>query len=285
MDSIAIEANAKVNLILDVVSKRADGYHEMRMINHRLQLSDTICCKKTDTGIVFKTNSSQIPDDERNLSFIAAKRLFDFCKTEKGVEIELIKQIPHEAGLAGGSADAAATLLALNKLYDLGLTLDTLVKIAVKIGADVPYCLYNNYPALVEGIGERVTPLQSIGEWPVVLIKPDIGIKTQWAFAQLGEIQELKHPELDQVLFHLEKNEYQNALKLSGNVFEDPIFKIYPDLKILKNKLMEYGAIAANMTGSGSTIVGYFADENQAQRAFDLFRLNNNERCFLTKTC
>ncbi|WKY45398.1 4-(cytidine 5'-diphospho)-2-C-methyl-D-erythritol kinase [Eubacteriaceae bacterium ES2] len=283
MDTTAIKANAKVNLALDVLMKRADGYHEMRMINHRLDLSDTITCHKTGSGISLITNDSEIPADERNLSYQAAKSLIDYSGIKAGVKIELIKQIPHEAGLAGGSADAAATLLALDRLFALGLPLDTLAKIGVTIGADVPYCLYDS-PALVEGIGERITPLEAIGDWFVLLIKPAIGIKTNWAFAQLGEIKKLSHPDLDQVLRYLEKKEYQKALKLSGNVFENPIFEIYPELERIKNQLLDNGAITANMTGSGSTIVGYFADQSQAQNAHDLFKLKN-ERCFLTKTC
>ncbi|MDI3537061.1 MAG: 4-diphosphocytidyl-2-C-methyl-D-erythritol kinase [Eubacteriaceae bacterium] len=283
MDSIAIKANAKVNLLLDVLMKRVDGYHEMRMINHRLDLSDTIYCKKIEAGIVLKSNIDQIPSDERNLCYRAAKSLFDYRGIKAGVKIELVKQIPHEAGLAGGSADAAATLLALNRLFSLGLTLDRLAKIGLSIGADVPYCLYQS-PALVEGIGERITELESIGDWSLVLVKPAVGIKTSWAFAQLGEIKNLNHPDLDQVLDYLGKKEYQKALQSSGNVFEDPIFKIYPELEKTKNKLLNNGALAANMTGSGSTIVGYFADQSQAQYTYDLFKLNN-ERCFLTKTC
>ncbi|WKY48421.1 4-(cytidine 5'-diphospho)-2-C-methyl-D-erythritol kinase [Eubacteriaceae bacterium ES3] len=283
MDNIAINANAKVNLLLDVVGKRADGYHEMRMINHRLELSDMIQCKKTGAGISLKADSAQIPVDERNLSFKAAKRLLEFCELEEGVEIILEKKIPHEAGLAGGSSDAAATLLGLNQLFDLGLSIETLAQIGLTIGADVPYCLHQE-TALVEGIGEKITPLVSIGSWPVVLIKPEIGIKTSWAFSQLGDLNKLDHPDLDAALFHLDKKDYLKVFEVVGNVFEGPIFSIHPELKKLKETLLEYGALAANMTGSGSTIVGYFADEGLARRGYQKLLLNN-KCCFLTKTC
>jgi 4-diphosphocytidyl-2-C-methyl-D-erythritol kinase len=200
----------------------------------------------------------------------------------KGVRIHLVKKIPAEAGLAGGSSDAAATLKGLNRLWRLNLTKTQLLGIGVGIGADVPYCLIGG-TALVEGIGEKITPLKPLKKLYVLVVKPEISIATPWAFKKLDEGIIETHPDIPAIIKRLEKERYEELGEIIGNVFEPVVFKCYPEIETIKRSLTTYGALAAIMTGSGSTVVGYFIQRETAEKA-RLILGQKYKSCFLSAT-
>lgn len=279
MDKIIMKAYAKVNLALDVLGKQEDGYHKMKMINHSIDLSDVLEFSSRDSGVFLSSDAIDLPLDRENLVVMAAESFIDHYKINKGVDIHLKKEIPHGAGLAGGSSDAATTLMALNQLFKVNVTKDELAPIALSIGADVPYCLYGK-TALVEGIGEKITPLPSFGNWEMILIKPDLSISTAWAFKQLDLARDINSPNIDGLIRGI--NSGNINFKDIGNVFEKPLFKIYPKLEKIKDDLLDQGAQAAIMTGSGSTLVGYYADYQKAANAYKHLK-KRYINCYQTK--
>lgn len=264
MDKLIVKAYAKVNLALDVLRKREDGYHDMRMINVSIDLADVLEFSIGDSGIFLSSDSWDIPLDGQNLVVQAAQKFINHYGINKGLMIHLKKAIPHGAGLAGGSSDAAASLLALNQIFKVRATGADLAAIGVTIGADVPYCLAGG-TALVEGIGEKITPLKSLGPWSMVLIKPELSINTGWAFKQLDLARINDGPDIDGLVKSIEEG--QIDFSGVGNVFENPLFKAYPQLQKIRDDLLDQGALAAMMTGSGSTLVGYFANPAAAAGA------------------
>lgn len=283
MEKIIVSAQAKVNLSLDVLGKRENGYHEMQMINHCITLQDTLTFESSHKGVTLTSNIQDIPLDEKNLVMIALRKLQKRFDVNKGIKIHLEKRIPHEAGLAGGSSDAAATLKGLNTFWNLGLDTQELINIGVTIGADVPYCILGG-TALVEGIGEKITPLLSINKLYVVVVKPKVNISTPWAFKSLDLGGIKKRPDIPRVIQSLKAEDYQGLRLAMGNVFEPIVFAKYPEINQIKNELIDHGAIAAIMTGSGATVVGYYQEKTSAENAWELFS-KKYTRCFLSETC
>jgi len=283
MEKIIIVAQAKVNLSLDVLGKREDGYHEMQMVNHSIALQDTLTFESCPNGVALTSNIQGIPLGENNLVLIALRKLQKCFDVNKGIKIHLEKRIPHEAGLAGGSSDAAATLKGLNTLWELGLSTEELLDIGVTVGADVPYCLLGG-TALVEGIGEKITPLLSMKKLYVVVVKPNMNISTPWAFKSLdlGVIQ--TRPDIPRVIHSLETEDYRGLSHAMGNVFEPVITGKYPEINEIKNDLISLGAVASIMTGSGPTVIGYFVKKTSAKNAWKLFS-KKYTMCFLSETC
>lgn len=282
MNTISLKAKAKVNLSLDVTGIRADGYHEMSMINHSIDLADILTFKAWDEGIILTSNDRSIPLDERNLVMKAALKLQKQFNIKQGVKIHLEKKIPAQAGLGGGSSDAAAALKGLNIIWKLNLSLQDLLAIGVKIGADVPYCLVGG-TALVEGIGEKITPLKELKNMPILVVKPDINIATPWAFKKLDELTIEKHPNIKGLIRLLEANDYDGLKETIGNVFEAVAFTTYPEIAEIKKEMLAQGAFASIMTGSGSTVIGYYPNQELAQRSWQQFK-KTYAMCFLTKT-
>ncbi|WP_303871962.1 4-(cytidine 5'-diphospho)-2-C-methyl-D-erythritol kinase [Acetobacterium wieringae] len=282
MNRVVLKAKAKVNLSLDVVGIREDGYHEMKMINHLIELDDILTFESCAAGISLTSNENTIPLDERNLVIKAAHKLQRQYDVKQGVKIHLEKRIPAQAGLAGGSSDAAATLKGLNSLWQLGLTQSELLSIGVTIGADVPYCLVGG-TALVEGIGERITPLKDLRKMTVLVVKPDIDIATPWAFKKLDESIIKDHPDISAIIKLLRDDAYDRLNMNLGNVFEAVAFAKYPEIETVKNQMMERGALAAIMTGSGSTVIGYYQNQELAEKSWRFFK-ENYTMCFLSKT-
>ncbi|MBU4439489.1 MAG: 4-(cytidine 5'-diphospho)-2-C-methyl-D-erythritol kinase [Acetobacterium sp.] len=280
MDTISLKAKAKVNLSLDVTGIRENGYHEMRMINHSIDLEDILTFEACDEGVILTSNDQTIPLDERNLVMKAALKLQNQFNIKQGVKIHLEKRIPAQAGLAGGSSDAAATLKGLNILWKLKLSLQELLAIGVTIGADVPYCLVGG-TALVEGIGEKITPLKDLKSMSVLVVKPDINIATPWAFKKLDELTIEKHPDIKAVIELLEVNDYASLKDGIGNVFEAVAFTAYPEIAEIKKEMLAQDAIAAIMTGSGSTVIGYFPNLEVAEQLYRRFK-EKYKMCFLT---
>lgn len=268
MREIRLKAAAKVNLGLDVVRRREDGYHDLRMIMQTVTLFDRIYLKTTAApGIRIKTNLGFLPVNENNLMYKAAKLLMDRLEPGRGVFMNLEKHIPVAAGLAGGSADAAAVLIGMNRLFGLGMSMEELKAEGVKIGADVPYCIQRG-TALAEGIGERLKALPSPPPCKIVLAKPDVRVSTKSVYGRLKAEEIARHPDIDGQIAALEKADLYALAGKMGNVLEDVTISEYPQIARIKEKMKEGGAVGAMMSGSGPTVFGLFQEEQAAFRTW-----------------
>ncbi|MDD3172785.1 MAG: 4-(cytidine 5'-diphospho)-2-C-methyl-D-erythritol kinase [Herbinix sp.] len=285
MNSITVKAYAKINLGLDVLRKRSDGYHDVCMIMQSLGLHDTITINKsTLPDISIKTNLSYLPIDKGNLVYKAAALFLETISVKDGLFIQLDKKIPVAAGLAGGSSDAAATLKGLNELYQAGLSQDELKKLGVKLGADVPYCIMLG-TALSEGIGEVLTPLAPIPECSILLVKPDISVSTKYVYENLRLAGEIVHPDIPKMKTALTKGNLITLADNMDNILQTVTVKDYPIITNIKNKMIELGALISLMSGSGPTVFGIYQDPLIAQKAFDYFKNHQSygKQVFLTK--
>ena len=272
MRELKLKAKAKINLGLDVVRKREDGYHEVRMIMQMINLYDKITLrKKTEPGITVTANLSYLPVNEDNLVYRAAKLLMDEFQVDGGLEIELQKYIPVAAGMAGGSTDAAAVMVGVNRIFQLGLNKKQLMERGVKIGADVPFCIMRG-TALAEGIGEELTPLPAMPHCSLVIAKPKIHVSTKFVYGNLkvGELTE--HPDIDVQVQALRENNLEQLVTRMGNVLETVTIPAYPVIDEIKHTMMKYGAMGAMMSGSGPTVFGIFEKEDKAQEVCRLLK-------------
>lgn len=267
-----LKAMAKVNLSLDVVGKREDGYHEVKMIMQTLNLYDKITIKKKSTpGIQLNTNLGFLPVNEDNLIYKAARILTEEYNLDQGVDITLQKFIPVAAGMAGGSSDAATTLLAMNKLFELNLSRKKLMEIAVTLGADVPYCLMGG-TALSEGIGEILTPLPDVPKGYILIAKPGISVSTKFVYTNLKLDQVEFHPDVDAQIEAIKNRNFMEMANCMGNVLETVTIPAYPIIQKIKDFMLEHGAVNALMSGSGPTVFGLFQDEEEANKACTAMR-------------
>lgn len=280
---IEIFAPAKVNLALDIIGKKQDGYHEMRMINHSVALFDTLSFAETDQAdrIFLKTDMQETVADQKNLVYQTVEKVKQSYNIKKGVAITLKKGIPMEAGLAGGSSDAAATIIGLNQLWQLGMTLEDMYALGKTIGADVPYCCFKG-TALVEGIGEKIRPLTPLPPFKILMIKPEINISTAKAFQAFDQCTEVYHPDILKIQQVLEQSDFDVLGDCLGNAFEATAFAKYPELRQIKEELRALGAFASVMSGSGSTLVGYFYKDAMLQKAARYFKKTKNCHIFLS---
>jgi len=266
--SITLKAFAKINLGLDVIRRREDGYHEVCMVMQRLNLYDTITIKKIKKdAIIIKTNKSFLPVNESNIIYKAIALMQEEYKLAGGIFVELIKRIPVAAGMAGGSADAAATLWALNELFELNLSAEELMAQGLKLGADVPYCVMGG-SALAEGIGEKLTPVKSLSGCYVLVVKPDISVSTKFVYQNLTLDENTIHPDIKGIVDGLENDDLNKVCNLFGNVLEDVTVKHYPIITEIKDFVKENGGMNALMSGSGPTVFGIFTDKSQAQNCY-----------------
>ena len=219
MNEYRIKAYAKINLGLDVVRRLENGYHEVKMVMQTVGIYDVLDFERTDGGIVITTDSGELPTDENNLIYKAAKLMMETYPISGGVKIHLEKHIPIAAGMAGGSTDAAATLKGMNRLFDLGCTLKDLMELGVKIGADVPYCVMGG-TALAEGIGEKLTPLAPAPDCYVLVAKPDINVSTKYVYEHLDAQEIVKHPDIDGMVEAIAEESLQGILDRMENVLE-----------------------------------------------------------------
>ncbi|MBQ2706448.1 MAG: 4-(cytidine 5'-diphospho)-2-C-methyl-D-erythritol kinase [Agathobacter sp.] len=269
MDNITLKALAKINLGLDVVRRREDGYHEVRMIMQTIHLYDKLDIKKTtESGITITSNLSYVPTNENNLVYKAGKLLMDEFDIKEGVSVDLQKRIPVAAGMAGGSSDAAAMLYGMNEIFGLGLTRQQLMDRGVKIGADVPYCLMRG-TALAEGIGEKLTSLPPMVKCPVLIAKPQISVSTKFVYENLKLDENTVHPDIDQLVADIKNKDLHAIAGHMGNVLESVTIPAYPIIAEIKEQMMKSGAINAMMSGSGPTVFGLFEDEDVARKAYD----------------
>lgn len=275
---ISLKALAKINLGLDVVRRREDGYHEVRMIMQTIHLYDRLDIKRTkESGIQIQTNLSFLPVNENNLIYKAAKLLMDEFSITDGVSVKLDKRIPVAAGMAGGSTDAAAMLFGMNRLFSLGLTKRQLMERGVQIGADVPYCIMRG-TALAEGIGEELSQLPPMVKCPVLIAKPSISVSTKFVYQNLKLDDTTIHPDIDLLIEDIRaKNLYDIAAHM-GNVLETVTIPNYPVIDEIKKHMLSHGAVGAMMSGSGPTVFGLFDDEATAKKAYKAMRSSHLAR-------
>ncbi len=272
MDQIRLRALAKINLGLDVVRRREDGYHEVRMIMQNIGLYDSVFMKKIEEDeIRVSTNLYYLPTNENNLVYKAAKLLKDEFGLTSGVMIELQKHIPVAAGMAGGSSDAAAVLYGMNQLFSLKLSKQELMDRGVRIGADVPYCIMRG-TALSEGIGEILTPLPPMPRCPILVAKPAISVSTKYVYENLHADTLKRHPDIDGIVTAIQAGDIRGVADKLENVLETVTEKEYPIITELKDFMKEHGALNALMSGSGPTVFGIYDDTKAAERACEALK-------------
>ena len=277
-NDISLKALAKINLGLDVVRRREDGYHEVRMIMQTIQLYDRLDIKRTqEPGIQIQTNLSFLPVNENNLIYKAAKLLMDEFSITDGVSVKLDKRIPVAAGMAGGSTDAAAMLIGVNRLFSLGLTKRQLMERGVQIGADVPYCIMRG-TALAEGIGEALSPLPPMVKCPVLIAKPSISVSTKFVYQNLKLDDTTIHPDIDRLIDDIKAKNLHDIAAHMGNVLETVTIPNYPVIDEIKKHMLSNGAVGAMMSGSGPTVFGLFDDEDTAKKAYKAMRSSHLAR-------
>ena len=267
-----VRALAKINLGLDVVGQREDGYHEVCMVMQTIQMYDVINLYKTSRpGIRLRTNLPYIPTDERNLVYKAAQMLLDEFHIQCGLRIDLQKFIPVSAGMAGGSSDAAATLVAVNRMFRLRLSKKELMKRGVAIGADVPYCVMRG-TALAEGIGEKLTALPPAPDCYVLVGKPALNISTKQAYASLHLEKIARHPDIPSLVQGIRDQDLKAMAPYMENVFEPGITKENPVIGEIKELMLDNGALHAMMSGSGPTVFGLYESWAATQKAAGALR-------------
>ena len=272
MDSIVLKSYGKINLGLDVLRRREDGYHEVRMIMQTVGLYDLLTMKKRKDGEIKMTcNLPFLPTDERNLVYKAVKLIKDKYQIKDGVEIDLIKRIPVAAGMAGGSSNCAAALKGMNELFDLSLSIDELCEIGVTLGADVPYCIWGG-TALSEGIGEKLSRVEAMPNCYILIAKPGISVSTAFVYQNLDLPGLSRHPDIDGMLECLKKKDLKGICDRLENVLETVTVKEYPIIEQVKTHLMDQGAMGALMSGSGPTIFAIFKDKKTADNALESLR-------------
>jgi len=266
------KAQAKINLTLDVLHKRPDGYHEVEMVMQTVDLSDHLTFTATEEdSITLSCTAPYIPLDPRNLVWQAAKLMKDTYNIRQGVKIHIEKRIPVAAGLAGGSSDAAATLRGLNRVFGLGLSLDELAELGAKIGSDVPFCMYGG-TAIARGRGEQIEQLPRATPTWVVLVKPPIAVSTADVYGRLRADAITDHPDLNGMVEALTTGDVKNISAKLGNVLEAVTFEMYPEVEKLKHQLLKFGASGALMSGSGPTLFALVEREAKAVRICNALR-------------
>ena len=275
-------AYAKVNITLDVVGKREDGYHLLKMIMQNIDIYDVITIEKIESGIEITCNKPYVPTDERNLAYKAAKLFKDTFNITSGVSINIKKNIPVAAGLAGGSTDCAAVLKIMNKLFQVNADNEKLMELGVKLGADVPYCI-DGGTALCEGIGEVLTTLKPFKNHIIVLVKPPFGVSTKEVYKNfdLGRVK--NHPETDKVIAYMNEDNLYEVAKNMKNLLENVTLKKHKIISSIKSEMESLGAIKAMMSGSGPTVFAFFDDMMKAQRCYDEMKKKYNDT-FITRT-
>lgn len=267
MNQLELKALAKINLGLDVLGKRENGYHDVRMIMQSIYLYDTVKIEKTQNReISIISNLAYLPSDEDNIAYRAADLLREEFDIQEGVRITLNKHIPVAAGLAGGSSDAAAVLFGMNRMFRLGLKPAELMERGVSLGADVPYCIMRG-TVLAEGIGETLTPLPAMPKCTVLIAKPPISVSTKMVYEALDAEEIASHPDIDGIMEGLKANDLRQVAGCMGNVLEGVTIPMYPVIEQIRQEMLQCGAIGAMMSGSGPTVFGLFENRAQARNA------------------
>ena len=271
MDVLKIDAYAKVNWGLDVVRRLENGYHEVKMVMQTVGICDTLTLKKEAEGLKITTDSGEIPANEDNLVYKAAKLLKDKYDIGEGVSIHLEKRIPVAAGMAGGSTDAAAVLKGMNALFSMGLSEEQLKEEGVKLGADIPYCIMGG-TALAEGIGEKLTRLPDTPDAFLLVAKPDINVSTKYVYENLQLDKIEKHPDIDGMVEAIQAGNLQGVIDRMDNVLQTVTEEKYTVIGELKRFMEANGALKALMSGSGPTVFGIYEDKQKAEVAAEALK-------------
>ncbi|WP_339292093.1 4-(cytidine 5'-diphospho)-2-C-methyl-D-erythritol kinase [Paenibacillus sp. FSL W8-0187] len=266
------KAPAKINLMLDVLHKRPDGFHEVEMVMTMIDLADRLEMyeQKRDT-IIITSQAGYIPLDEKNLAFQAARLIKERYDVKKGVHIHLDKKIPVAAGLAGGSSDAAATLRGLNRLWGLDIPQEELLALGAELGSDVPFCVTGG-TALATGRGEVLTPIPNPPQCWVIVAKPPINVSTAEVYGRLRSEQIQHHPSAERMVEALTQGSFQQMCQSLGNVLEEVTLKMHPEVQQLKEGMLKLGADGALMSGSGPTVFGLVSKESKVARIYNGLR-------------
>ena len=267
-----LKALAKINLGLDVLGRRENGYHDVRMVMQSVYLYDNVRLEaREEPGIELSSNLYYLPDDSGNIAYKAAQMMIEEFHLEGGVRITLDKHIPVAAGMAGGSSNAAAVLFGMNRLFGLELTRQELMERGVLLGADVPYCILRG-TVLAEGIGEKLTVLPSIPKCAVLIAKSPVSVSTRVVYEALDSKEIVKHPDIDGLIRALEEGSLKTVAACMGNVLEDVTIPKYPVIREIKQEMLEAGALNAMMSGSGPTVFGLFENKIKARNAQERIR-------------
>ncbi|MCK9217747.1 MAG: 4-(cytidine 5'-diphospho)-2-C-methyl-D-erythritol kinase [Firmicutes bacterium] len=272
-----LKAPAKINLAIDVLSKRPDGYHEVNLIMQSISLCDIIELKTiNENKIIVATSSESVPNGNKNIVYKAAELIKDKYNIKTGVEIEIEKNIPVAAGLGGGSTDAAAVIKLLNKAWKLGMPEKEILNIGGMIGADVPFCIVGG-TAFAEGLGEKLTPLNPIPDCFILLAKPDVNISTKKVYEGLDINKIDKRPDISGIIDAIDRGQLEKLAAKLCNVLEGVTIDMCPLVQTIKKSFIEYGAIGSSMSGSGPTVFGIFDNQNKAYYAYDAIKSVVNE--------
>ena len=280
---VTVEANAKINLTLDILAKRPDGYHEVAMVMQTVGLHDTLTLEKREQGISLNINVPWLKADEKNLAWRAASLVQEEFGLTGGVHIELIKRIPVAAGLAGGSADAAAVLKGMSELYGLNLSDNKLCELGAKLGSDIPFCLLGG-TMLATGRGEVLKRLPDMPETWVVLVKPRISVSTAWAYQNYDEQGAERHPDNEAIQKEIARGNRKGVAKLLCNVLESVTINKYDVIERYKQMMLDKGAMASMMSGSGPTVFALAKNREQAEEIAGFMRQEKNADVFVTRT-
>ena len=285
MNTCAIKAYAKINLGLDVLGTLPNGYHEVKMIMQTVGIWDELTVEKTDGSIVIDTDSRELPTDGNNIIYKAARLMQEEFGLSGGIRVCLKKNIPVAAGMAGGSAEAAAVLTAWILLYELGLSVEMLRELGVRIGADVPYCIMGG-TALAEGIGERLTRLPAAPQCVLVVAKPDRNVSTKDVYRALDALADYPHPDIDGMTAAIREGNIAGVAARLGNVLEEVTAKSCPPVTEIRRMMDSHGALGSLMSGSGPTVFGIFDDRTKAETLAELLRGTEAlcvKQCFVTE--
>ena len=280
---VTILGRAKINLTLDILGLRDDGYHEIATVMQSLALADTLTLTRQEEEITLRVDLAGLEADERNLAHRAAALIQKECGLCGGVHIDITKRIPVAAGLAGGSADAAATLRGMNKLYTLGLSDDELCALGAQLGSDIPFSLMGG-TVLATGRGERLHRLADFPATVVLLAKPPVSVSTPWAYRSYDEHAPVFHPDNASFMDALEHGDRDRCVQLMANVLEPVTEAAHPVIADYRARMRAHGALCAMMSGSGPTVFGLFAEEQAAAEAAEIFRKETDAAVHLTHT-
>lgn len=280
MDEFIMDSYGKVNLALDIQYKREDGYHEIKSIMQRISLKDRLKFKKINEGIIIESNREEVPLDSTNLVYKAWERLSQVTGVKKGIKISIEKNIPVAAGLAGGSSNGAMTLIALNELWDLNLSQEELMEIGKDLGADIPFCIMGG-TALAEGIGEKLTQLNSFAGKHLLLCNPGIAISTAYAYGKCTHLN--SGIDIEGMVRSINQDDLKAVAEKMANTMEAPMIKEYPIIGEIKDIMIKNGALGSLMSGSGSSVFGLYDDEEKMKFTHKQL-LNISDKVFMTKT-
>lgn len=284
LDKIELKAYGKINLGLDVIRKRPDGYHDLDMIMQTVNVYDDIVITKIDGSdkIIVTTDKEILSNGKDNLAYMAAKMLFDEFGVHDSVEIKINKRIPIAGGMAGGSADCAATLKGINQMFQLGLSERDLMERGVKLGADVPYCVMGG-TAIARGIGEKLTPLPAPPQCHVIIAKPPVSVSTAYVYGHIKPELIEKRPDIEKMAEAIRSQDLAALSQMLYNVMEDVTVPEYPVIQEIKDLMLEGGALNAIMSGSGPTVFGLFDNVETAQSVMKVLQDRElTEQLYLT---